>query len=255
MGRTGLARALSKLGFCSRSKAKELILAGRVRVNGGLCRETDQWVEVRRDRIEVDAQVVRKAQKVYLMINKPRGLLTTASDEQGRATVFECFDGARLPPISAVGRLDKASEGLLLLTNDTAWAAGITEPGSHLEKTYHVQIDRIADRELIQRLQRGIKVDDEFLSAKRVTLLRQGTRNCWLEFALTEGKNRHIRRLLAGFGIEALRLVRVAIGPLQLGDLAKGGFRHLTEPEIRLLAQPTKRQQALNVRPARGPGL
>jgi 23S rRNA pseudouridine2605 synthase len=98
-------------------------------------------VELQRDRIEVDAQVVREARKVYLMLNKPRGLVTTASDEHGRATVFECFVGASLPPLSPAGRLDKASEGLLLFTNDTTWAARITDPVSELEKTYHVQVN------------------------------------------------------------------------------------------------------------------
>lgn len=235
MGRTGLARALSKLGFCSRREARELILGGRVRVNSGLCRDPQKWVEMGRDRIEVDAQLVREERKVYLMLNKPRGLVTTASDEQGRATVFECFDGASLPVLSPVGRLDKASEGLLLFSNDTTWAAGITDPRSEFEKTYHVQVNCIAEARLLARLQTGIRVDDESLSARRVSLLRQGTRNSWLEFVLTEGKNRHIRRLLAAFDLEALRLVRVAIGPLQLGGLAKGAFRHLTKPEIRLL--------------------
>jgi 23S rRNA pseudouridine2605 synthase len=235
VGRTGLARALSKLGFCSRREARELILGGRVRVNTGLCRDPGKWVELGRDRIEVDAQLVQAEPEVYLMLNKPRGLVTTASDEQGRATVFECFGGVSLPVLSPVGRLDKASEGLLLFSNDTTWAARITDPRSEFEKTYHVQVNCVAEAHLMARLQTGIRVDDEFLSARRVSLLRQGTRNSWLEFVLTEGKNRHIRRLLAAFDIEALRLVRVAIGPLKLGSLAKGAFRHLTKPEIRLL--------------------
>lgn len=235
VARTGLARALSKLGFCSRREARNLIIAGRVRVNSRVCRDPEKWVDLPQDRIEVDAQVVREARKVYLMLNKPRGLVTTASDEQGRATVFECFAGTSLPPLSAVGRLDKASEGLLLFTNDTAWAAWITNPASELEKTYHVQVNCIADAQLITRLRTGVRVQDEFLSARRVTLLRQGMRNSWLEFVLTEGKNRHIRRLLAAFDVEVLRLLRVAIGPLQLGSLAKAAFRHLTEAEVRLL--------------------
>jgi 23S rRNA pseudouridine2605 synthase len=243
VARTGIARALSKLGFSSRSRARELISAGRVRLNGKLCREPDHWVDPDHDRIEVDSQVVRETAKVYLMLNKPRGLVTTASDEHGRATVFKCFKDAQLPVLSPVGRLDKASEGLLLFTNDTSWAAGITEPGAQLEKVYHVQVNRITEAELIERMQQGIQMQGDLLSARRVALLRQGTRNCWLEIVLTEGKNRHIRRLLAAFDVEVLRLMRVAIGPLPLGELPKGAFRHLTASEVQMLSREQRKSR------------
>lgn len=233
--RTGLARALSKLGFCSRSQGREFIRAGRVRLNGKPCRDPEHWVDLKHDRIELDSQVVHAAPKVYLMLNKPGGLVSTASDEQGRPTVFECLADAKLPALAPVGRLDKASEGLLLFTNDTAWANRLTTPAIGLEKVYHVQVDRVADQNLIDRTQHGLNVDGDFLAAKRVTLLRHGSRNSWLEVVLTEGKNRHIRRLLGAFDVAVLRLVRVAIGTLQLGDLAKGSFRHLTEREVRTL--------------------
>jgi len=238
VARTGLARALSKLGFASRSQARDIIAAGRVRVNGTLCREPERWVDLRHDRIEVDSEIVKEVRKVYLMLNKPRGLVTTLSDEQGRATVIECFVGSELPALSPVGRLDKASEGLLLFTNDTGWAARITDPDSRMEKIYHVQVNRVPDDRLIEHMQTGIEAAGDFLKAQRVTLLRHGSRNSWLEVVLTEGKNRHIRRLLAAFGVEVMRLVRIAIGPLQLGDLPKGGFRHLTIEEVRKLAAP-----------------
>ena len=230
--RTGLARALSKLGFCSRSQAGELAAAGRVAVNG-LVRTDPQWpVDLLRDRLEVDGQPLRRAAKIYLMLNKPRGLVTTASDEQGRATVFQCLAAAELPFVAPVGRLDQASEGLLLFTNDSGWAARLTDPQTHIEKTYHVQIDRVADDNLIRHLARGATVEGEFLSIRRASLLRHGTRNSWLELVLDEGRNRHLRRLLGAFGMEVLRLVRVAIGPLQLGNLPKGSVRHLTREEI-----------------------
>lgn len=230
-----MERALSKLGFCSRSQARELILAGAVTVNG--VRRTDpHWrVQMERERIEVKGQTVRGEAKVYLMLNKPRGLVTTASDEQGRATVLECLAGEELPFVSPVGRLDKASEGLLLLTNDTAWAARITAPETHLEKTYHVQVDCVADEALARRVQQGVTVDGEFLRATRVSVLRTGEKNSWLEIVLDEGKNRHIRRLLAALEVNVLRLMRVAIGELVLGDLAKGKFRHLTGKEVKVL--------------------
>ncbi len=232
----GLARALSKLGYCSRSQARGLIQAGRVRVNGVPRRDPEWRVNLERDRLQVDEQAVRGEAKVYLMLNKPRGLVTTASDEQGRDTVFECLAGKGLPFVAPVGRLDKASEGLLLLTNDTAWAARITAPESHLDKTYHVQVDCLADEDLARRIQAGAEAEGELLAARRVSVLRHGTRNSWLEIVLDEGKNRHIRRLLAALGVGVMRLVRVTIGPLPLGDLAKGQFRHLTSSEVRDLA-------------------
>lgn len=232
----GLARALSKLGYCSRSQARGLIQAGRVRVNGVPRRDPEWRVNLERDRLQVDEQAVRGEAKVYLMLNKPRGLVTTAADEQGRETVFECLAGKGLPFVAPVGRLDKASEGLLLLTNDTAWAARITAPESHLDKTYHVQVDCLADEDLARRIQAGAEAEGELLAARRVSVLRQGTRNSWLEIVLDEGRNRHIRRLLAALGVGVMRLVRVTIGPLPLGDLAKGQFRHLTSSEVRNLA-------------------
>ena len=122
-----------------------------------------------------------------------------------------------------------------MFSNDTAWAARITAPEEELEKIYHVRINQIAGQTLLDHMQKGVETEGDFLSARRVMLLRQGSRNSWLEVVLTEGKNRHIRRLLAACGVEVLRLVRVAIGPLQLGDLAKGAFRHLTGNEVRLL--------------------
>jgi 23S rRNA pseudouridine2605 synthase len=234
--RTGLARALSKLGFCSRSQAWERIAAGRVRVNGVAIRDPEKAVDWQRDCIEVDGRELRAASHVYLMLNKPRGLVATAADEGGRDTVFQCLAGRGLPFVSPVGRLDQASEGLLLFTNDTAWAARITNPASQLDKTYHVQVNCLADHALTRRLNDGVKADGDFLRTKRSAVLRRGEKNSWLEIVLDEGKNRHIRRLLAAVEVEVLRLVRVAIGPLALGDLPKGSFRLLTPREIAALA-------------------
>lgn len=210
-------------------------MAGRVAVNGKVCRDPEWRVELSQDRLAVDGQPIRSAAKIYLMLNKPRGLVTTADDEQGRATVFQCLEGADLPFVSPVGRLDKASEGLLLLTNDTVWAARLTDPASHIDKTYHVQVDCVADAALTQRMTSGMEVEGDFLAAKRASILRHGSHTSWLEIVLDEGKNRHIRRLSAALGINVLRLVRVALGELPLGNLAKGEFRHLTEAEVKSL--------------------
>jgi 23S rRNA pseudouridine2605 synthase len=171
------------------------------------------------------------------MMNKPRGILTTASDERGRETVYTLLNrGASLPWVAPIGRLDKASEGLLLLTNDSEWGARIAAPETHLEKTYHVQIGTVADADFVQALVRGVKAKDgELLKAKQAHLLRAGQKNCWLEMALDEGRNRQIRRMMESLGVEVLRLVRIAIGPLQLGNLAKGECRALSQDEKRML--------------------
>jgi len=217
-----------------------LVGSGHVAVNGVVRRDPEWRVVLQRDRLTVDGQPVERSTKVYVLLNKPRGLVTTAADEQGRPTVYQCLEGAGLPFVSPVGRLDKASEGLLLLTNDTAWAARLTDPASHVDKIYHVRADCVADAALTERLTAGLEVEGDFLAAKRASLLRHGTRTIWLEIVLDEGKNRHIRRLLAALGINVLRLVRVAYVELQLGNLPKGQFRHLSKIEIESLSRMTK---------------
>jgi 23S rRNA pseudouridine2605 synthase len=236
----GLARALSKFGYCSRSRAAELIRGGRVSLNGKIRREPETAVSGKNDQIAVDGAIVEPQNKIYLMINKPRGVVTTASDEKGRETIYALLskDEKERPPawVAPVGRLDKASEGLLLLTNDSEWGARIAAPETHVDKTYHVQVGTIADEEFLQTLVRGVKGQDgEVLRAKHARRLRAGQKNCWLEIVLDEGKNRQIRRMMEGMGVEVLRLVRVAIGPLHLGDLAKGEHRALTADEKRML--------------------
>jgi 23S rRNA pseudouridine2605 synthase len=233
--RVGLARAISKLGYCSRSRAAELVAAGRVKWNGALRRDPETPVHLGKDRIEIDGQPVARSSKIYLALNKPCGVVTTAADEKGRETVYSLLP-ENLPWLAPVGRLDKASEGLLLLTNDSEWAARITAPETHLDKTYHVQIDAIANEALLETLRSGIRASDgEFLRVKNVRILRHGEHNSWVEIILDEGKNRHIRRMLEHLKLEVLRLVRVAIGPLALGDLAKGATRALSHDEKQAL--------------------
>jgi 23S rRNA pseudouridine2605 synthase len=228
--RFGVARVISKLGYCSRSQAIALVLGNRVRVNRHIVRDPESPVRMEVDRVEVDGSPVERQTPVYLAMNKPRGVVTSASDEKGRATVYNLLDDAG-PWVAPVGRLDKASEGLLLLTNDSDWAARVTDPASHLDKTYHVQVDCVVKGDLLERIMGGCVVGDEHLKAKSTRFLRGGEKNTWLEIVLDEGKNRQIRRLLEAFGIGVLRLVRVSIGPLELGDLAKGSVRSLTEKE------------------------
>jgi len=232
--RIGLARALSKLGYCSRSQAAELIGEGRVCLNAKIRRDPETPVDLRRDAVEVDGKRIRPQQWIYLMMNKPCGLVTTASDEKGRDTVYSILDqsGQGLPWVAPVGRLDRASEGLLLLTNDSEWGARIADPQTHLRKTYHVQIGTVADAQIFRAVERGVRTNDgNLLQALRCTPLRSGEKNCWLEIVLDEGKNRQIRKIFEVLGVEVLRLVRVAIGPLQLGTLAKGNYRDLEAEE------------------------
>lgn len=227
----GLARALSKLGICSRSRAAELIRAGNVSLNGNVRRNPETPTHLTKDRIRVQGRPIQAEKKVYVMLNKTRGTVTTTCDEKGRATVYDALrlDVARW--VSPVGRLDKASEGLLLFTNDSEWAARITAPETHLEKTYHVHLNAVLDEQLIAKLMNGVETETRILRVKSARLLRGGEHRSWLEIVLDEGKNRHIRRMFEHLGIEVLRLVRVAIGPLSLGELPKGATRPLTRDE------------------------
>src|ERR1700704_1838926 len=225
------------MGYCSRSQAAVLIRAGRVTLNKRIVRDPERPARIPQDRIEVDGSPLDKQPAIYLIMNKPRGVVTTASDEKGRETVYHLLEPG-LPWVGPVGRLDKASEGLLLLTNDSEWAAKITDPVSHLDKKYHVQVNCIADVALLAKISREgelvrrgmLDVQPpgqlrESLHAKAASILRRGEKNSWLEITLDEGKNRHIRRMLETLNVEVLRLIRVSIGPLELGDLRKGAAR------------------------------
>jgi 23S rRNA pseudouridine2605 synthase len=226
----GLARALSKLGYCSRSNAAELIRAGRVTLNGRTRRDPETPTHLDSDHIAVDGGDVRAAPFIYLMLNKPRGIVTTASDERHRETVYSLL-APGTPFVGPVGRLDKASEGLLLMTNDSEWAARVTAPESHLDKRYHVQVRCDSVDAVIARLQEGVSSRGELLRVKAVSVLRHGRVHAWFEIVIEEGRNRHIRRMFEELAIEVQRLVRVAIGPLELGDLQKGAVRPLTAGE------------------------
>ncbi len=230
--RSGLARALSKRGYCSRSAAEALINAGRVGLEGRITRDCEAPTTPA-SQITVDGVPVLATTLVYIALNKPRGQVTTVSDEQGRDTVYACFKEANLPWLSPVGRLDKASEGLLLMSNDTAWSAALLDPANGVTKTYHVQVSPIPDAATLRAMAAGTRLPDgELLHAVDVALLRAGQRNAWLACTLDAGRNRHLRRLCEAFGLEVLRLVRVAIGPLALGELAKGAWRHLAVEEV-----------------------
>ena len=231
--RVGLARALSKLGYCSRTRAAELIREGGVRLNGRVARDPETLVRMGRDRIEAGGKSIKAERKLYLMLNKPRGVVTSFA-ETGRETVYAYVPDA--PFVAPVGRLDKASEGLLLFTNDSEWGARVTAPETHLDKTYHVHVAGEVTPAMLSAMVEGVRTKEgERLGAKSVDILRRGSKNTWLLVVLDEGKNRQIRRILEGLGMEVVRLVRVSIGPLALGELAKGAWRAITNGEKQAL--------------------
>jgi 23S rRNA pseudouridine2605 synthase len=234
-----LARALSKLGWCSRSEARPLIESGRVSVDGAAVRNPDQRVDMRRSRIAVDGRTVRAESQVYLMLHKPRDWVTTTSDEHGRSTVYELLpDG--LPRVVAVGRLDLDSEGLLLFTNDTRWADRINDPRTHIDKVYEVRLARAATDADLERALAGVDAGrGEVLGFKAVSRMSRG--DDWIEVVLDEGRNRQIRRVLESLGCEIVRLIRTSVGPVRLGDLEQGAVRPLTQAERQALDSASPR--------------
>ncbi len=239
--RFGIARVISKAGLCSRSAAELMVRAGRVEIDGQLVLDPEFPVHTAlRDRVRVDGTPLVVATRAYIMLNKPRGLVVTARDEHARETVFACLEVSGLPLLAPVGRLDRASEGLLLLCNDSGWAAGITAPESHVSKTYRVQVGRVPTAEQLAALRTGVRDQGEMLVARSIETLRSGGKTAWLEIVLHGGRNRQIRRMLTSVDLPVLRLIRVAIGSLALGDLRKGAWRHLTPAEVAAFAQSAR---------------
>lgn len=232
------------MGACSRSEAARRIADGRVSLNGKVVRDAAMPADPSADRIEMDGVELHAAARVCIAINKPRGLVVSAADEQGRNTIYSLLRDSGLPWLGPVGRLDKASEGLLLMGNDPAWAAGVTGPSAQVTKTYRVQVQGVPDATAMRRLGEGIVDRGERLSTVSVRTCGGGEKNTWLEIVLDEGRNRHIRRMLEACGHDVLRLLRVAIGTVQLGDLPKGGWRMLTGDEIEGLSAPPPVGQA-----------
>lgn len=231
----GLERLISKAGLGSRTQAREWIRAGRVRVNGVVIVDPEAWFDAARDEIRLDGRKLELAQRRYLALHKPRGYVTTRSDPDGRPTVYELVEdcGAWVVP---VGRLDLETSGLLLFTNDTQFAELVTNPESHVEKLYEVEAGpRLSDAAL-ERLRRGVTLHDGPTRPARVERLGERGPRTRFTIAISEGRNRQVRRMVKEVGAKVERLVRRSIGPLELGDLARGAWRELEPREVAELA-------------------
>jgi 23S rRNA pseudouridine2605 synthase len=230
--KVALVRALSKLGHASRSQAYELIRSGKVEVNGRVVTDPAFTVAPGLTRIEVAGVEVDRAPWRCIAMNKPRNVITTRSDPQGRKTVYDLIPGldGRLVP---VGRLDLASTGLLLMTNDTSLADWLTDPATAMIRRYVVTVRGELSDTVAASLLKGIDDRGETLAAVSIDIFKRSRRETHLIVELTEGKNREIRRMLKAVGHEVTRLKRIAFGPIQLGDLAPGNWRDVSAEEMR----------------------
>ena len=229
-----LERAFSKTGTGSRSDARSWIGAGRVRVNGKIVQNPDHWVDLQHDRITFDGQPLRAAAPRYILLYKPTGYITTYRDPEGRPTVYDLTRDVGVW-LSPVGRLDLETSGLLLMTNDTAFADHIASPASHVPKTYQAKAAGLLEEEQFERLRSGVELSDGSTRPAEVQRLRDGARHTFLEITLTEGRNRQVRRMLEAIGSKVLKLVRTAIGPVRIGDLPICTWRDLTATELAAL--------------------
>jgi 23S rRNA pseudouridine2605 synthase len=226
-----LDRALSKAGLGSRTEARSWIGAGRVSVNGRVIQTPDHWVDLERDKIALDGKPIQESEKVYLLLYKPKGYLTTYKDPEGRPTVYDL-----LPDLTSwvfpVGRLDLDSSGLLLMTNDSGLAEQLTNPDFKVSKTYLVKTATVLSLEQLDRLRSGVELNDGPTRPAAVQRIRESAKRSFLEITISEGRNRQVRRMLEAVDSKVLKLVRTAIGPLRIGDLSIGKYRPLTPAEV-----------------------
>jgi len=226
-----LDRVLSKAGVGSRTEARGWILAGRVAVNARVTRDPDRRVDIARDRVHLDGKPLVARERVYLLLHKPTGYVTTYKDPQGRPTVFDLIPDVNTF-VSPVGRLDLDTSGLLLLTNDTQFAERVTNPDSHVSKTYLVTASTVLTDEELQKLRDGVRLKDGPTRPALVTRVRDSGGQTYLEVTLTEGRNRQVRRMVEAVGARVVKLARVNIGPIAIGTLPSGKWRRLTRAEV-----------------------
>jgi 23S rRNA pseudouridine2605 synthase len=229
-----LERVLSKAGVGSRTEARAWIADGRVKVNGRVVRDPDQWIDLQRDRVRFDNRPLEPRERVYVLLYKPAGYLTTYKDPQGRPTVYDLITDVGTF-VSPVGRLDLDTSGLLLMTNDNQFAERVTNPTSHVPKTYLVKASMLLTDEQLQQLRDGVELSDGPTRPAVVTRVRDSAKYTHVEITLTEGRNRQVRRMIEALGAKVLKLVRVRIGPIAIGTLPIGRWRPLTPTEVAAL--------------------
>ena len=226
-----LERVLSKAGVGSRTEARRIIHARRVEVNGRVIENPDHWVDLQRDRVRIDGHPLATEKKLYILLYKPAGYLTTRTDPEGRPTVYDLLGG--VPQwVFPVGRLDLETSGLLILTNDTQLGERLTNPQYKVPKTYLVKTATLLDEASIAKLRHGVVLTDGPTLPAQVRRVRDSARHTWVEIIITEGRNRQVRRMIEAIGSKVLKLVRTQIGPLEIGGLEIGRHRELSHQEI-----------------------
>jgi 23S rRNA pseudouridine2605 synthase len=230
-----LDRVLSKAGLGSRTEARKWIGAGRVKVNGKLIQTPDHWVDFARDKVTLDNRPVKRGEQIYLLLYKPTGYITTFKDPEGRPTIYDLLqdlvqDMGRW--VIPVGRLDRDTSGLLLLTSDTQFAERITNPDYKVPKTYLVKASTLLSEQQLQQLRDGVALSDGPTQPAQVKRVRDSAKYTFLEITLHEGRNRQVRRMIEAVGGKVLKLVRIEIGGLRIGDLPIGRYRELTRAEV-----------------------
>lgn len=227
-----LQKIISMAGVASRRHAEEMILEGRITVNGKVIRKLGTKADPERDHIKVDGKLINPRQpKTYILLNKPKGYITSLKDTEGRPTVMDLLKGIKTR-VYPVGRLDFDTEGLLLLTNDGDLAHAVMHPKKEIKKTYYVKVKGILEEKDIEILRRGIKLEGILTSPANVKRIKKTNENSWIEMTIHEGKKRQIRRMLEKIGHPVLKLKRVRIGFLDLKGIEPGRYRYLTNEEV-----------------------
>jgi pseudouridine synthase len=226
-----LERVLSKAGIGSRTEARRIIHARRVEVNGRVIENPDHWVDLKHDRVRLDGQSLSAGKKLYLLLYKPAGYLTTRTDPEGRPTVYDLLGD--IPQwVFPVGRLDLETSGLLILTNDTALGETLTNPQHKVPKTYLVKTATLLKDAELEKLRRGVVLSDGPTLPAEVRRVRDSARHTWVDITITEGRNRQVRRMIEAIESKVLKLVRTRIGELEIGSLEIGRWREITTQEL-----------------------
>jgi pseudouridine synthase len=234
---------ISKAGIGSRTQARSWIHAGRVRVNGRVTENPDQWIDFARDRVEFDGKPLQVQKRTYILLYKPAGYITTFKDPEGRPTVYDLIGDVEIF-VSPVGRLDLDTSGLLLLTNDTQLAERLTNPDHKIPKTYLVKCEGVLEDAALDRLRKGVELTDGPTRPAKVKRIRASDKYTHIEMEITEGRNRQVRRMIEAIGSRVVKLVRTRIGSLAIGDLRPGEWRELVPKELAAL-QPARRSSTI----------